>query len=320
MTQYKIIDFMIPENSIDLISDHRFYVANKDVYPPFKNGLYMEEYFFKYVIDNFQPATGEKVFRDKEGRIYIPALWTNFQIESWFHNSYTKSYMQFAVDRFISDHPSDAGYFAIIQHDEGTLLKLPANTKIYGAGIANICVPLIYEDLNGVLQNNVDSIKNTMDNRRFLASFVGSDTHGIRKSIINRYKQNPKFLISSGSWEPVVNTNLQQLFIYSSLASKFVLCPRGYGRSSFRFFEVIKMKDCGIPVYIWNDIEWLPYKEIIDYSRFSISIHDSKLADLEHILERITDEKYREMKMELEKIRSVFNMDFMCKYICEGIA
>ena len=62
---------------INLVEYHLFYVKNKDHYPPFKNGFYMEEYFLDYMIRN-------NIKYDKNGRQYLPILWTNFQIEYWF--------------------------------------------------------------------------------------------------------------------------------------------------------------------------------------------------------------------------------------------
>ena len=61
---------------MELIPNSKFYCKNKDTYPPFKNGLYLEEYFCKYMIDN----------NIQTKRKYIPALWTNFQIEGWFQH------------------------------------------------------------------------------------------------------------------------------------------------------------------------------------------------------------------------------------------
>jgi hypothetical protein len=39
--------------------------------------------------------------------------------------------------------------------------------------------------------------------------------------------------------------------------SLFNLAPRGFGRASFRLTELIQMGL--IPVYLWDDVEWLPY-------------------------------------------------------------
>ena len=60
-----------------MINNSLFYCKNKDTYPPFKNGLYMEEYFLNYMMTNNEVKTKRK---------YIPALWTNFQIEGWFNS------------------------------------------------------------------------------------------------------------------------------------------------------------------------------------------------------------------------------------------
>ncbi len=111
-----------------------FYCKNKDTYPPFKNGLYLEEFFIdKFLKEN--PYTKRK---------YIPLSWTNFQIESWFQ--YRKELLQSKLDEWIKNNPSPNGYFTIVQYDDGPLLKLPPNTIVYGACSGDIPIPLIYED------------------------------------------------------------------------------------------------------------------------------------------------------------------------------
>jgi hypothetical protein len=67
---------------VDYIENESFYCKTNIVYPPFKNGLYMEEYFLEYV-------TKHNIKYDKNGRLYIPCLWTNFQTESWFQERKT---------------------------------------------------------------------------------------------------------------------------------------------------------------------------------------------------------------------------------------
>jgi hypothetical protein len=42
------------------------------------------------------------------------------------------------------------------------------------------------------------------------------------------------------------------------LTSRFNLAPRGYGRSSFRFAEIIQMGR--VPVFLWDDVPWIPYQ------------------------------------------------------------
>ena len=59
-----------------LLNNSLFYVKNKDTYPPFKNGLYLEEFYLKEYLK--YPQIIKKT--------YIPILWTNFQIEGWFQS------------------------------------------------------------------------------------------------------------------------------------------------------------------------------------------------------------------------------------------
>ena len=123
-----------------MINNNLFNCINKDTYPPFKNGLYLEEYFYKKCLNS------KNIFKRK----YIPIKWTNFQIESWFPTK--KQEMQYSLDEWIVHNPCNEGYFTIVQHDDGPLLNLPENTIIYGACSGNIPIPLIYQDINKTLE------------------------------------------------------------------------------------------------------------------------------------------------------------------------
>lgn len=279
---------------------HLFYCKNKDTYPPFKNGLYMEEYF----IDRFfreTPTTKRK---------YIPLPWTNFQIESWFEEK--KSILQKHLDEWIQDNPSSNGYFTIVQYDDGPLLKLPENTLVFGACSGHIPLPLIYQDNQENLSKQ--SLNLEFKKRKFKFSFVGSCTHSVRSKMIESIKNIKDCnLVVNNYWKPSVSKNSQITFVDISNQSKFGLAPRGYGRSSFRFFELLKINV--IPIYIWDDIEWLPYKEIIDYNKFCISINIADICNLEEIINSIDESKYNQMWIEYEKIKHMFTLDGMYEYI-----
>ena len=80
-----------------MINNNLFYCKNKDTYPPFKNGLYLEEYFL------------QKICRENPQlkRKYIPVLWTNFQIEGWFDSR--KHEMQHSLNDWLNENPSENG-------------------------------------------------------------------------------------------------------------------------------------------------------------------------------------------------------------------
>jgi Exostosin family len=290
----------------NLIPEKAFYCGTKIVYPPFKDGFYMEEYFLNYAIS-------KNTFYDRNGRLYIPALWTNFQLEPWFR-TYRQT-MQNALIEFVKTHPCEKGYFTVVQHDDGPFLGLPQNTLIYGACNGQIPLPLIYENKQNTLiklgQNNTKSFSE----REILCSFVGCTTHKVRNQCIDTLSKVPgfDFSVPKKGWKTNVEKLDQDAFIEKTLNSKFALAPRVYGKSSFRFFEIFLL-DC-IPIYVWDDVEWLPYKDILDYSKFCISLNVSDIEKLPEILSKIDETKYNEMKMEYVKIKHMFELEFMAKYI-----
>jgi hypothetical protein len=230
----------------------QFRPATSVVYPPFKNGRYMEEYFYDYVMSHKDEINSE--------RVYIPAFWTNIQIHPNFQSM--KTNYNILLKRVYNLMPNNTKYFTIVQADLGVELALPPNTLVFGACFGDIPLPLIYEDITNKLINAPRLlIKNT------LASFVGTyTTHPLRQKMFIQLGTNFNFKFNAkGDWTNNIPENLANIFINSTLSSKFCLAPRGFGRSSFRFFEAILLDT--IPVYFWDDIEWLPYKDILDYSK-----------------------------------------------------
>ena len=287
-----------------MINCNLFYCKNKDTYPPFKNGLYLEEYFLKHFIEK-SPTLN---------RTYIPALWTNFQIEGWF-NTY-KSEMQKHLDEWVSQHPSENGYFTIVQYDDGPLLNLPPNTIVYGACSNDVPIPLIYEDNTQTLESFP---KKSFHEKQIMCSFVGNITANhvkpnVRENMIQMFANRPNFkMIHSGGWTPDVNKDLQSVFINTTVNSKFAFAPRGYGRSSFRFFECFQLGT--IPIYLWNDKNWLPFQNIIDYDQLCIHLHISEIHDLETKLLSIDDTKYAAMFEYYDTIKHLFQLDGMTAQI-----
>lgn len=290
----------------NLIPNKAFYVETTIVYPPFKDGFYMEEYFVNYAISN-------NTFYDRNGRLYIPALWTNFQLAQWFR-TYGLT-MQNALIDFVRNHPCEKGYFTVVQHDDGPFLQLPPNTLVYGACNGQIPLPLIYENKKNTLVKIGKSNMKSFSERQILCSFVGCKTHAVRNECIDILSKIPgfDFSVPEKGWKTDVSKPDQDVFIEKTINSKFALAPRGYGKSSFRFFEIFQL-GC-IPIYVWDDVEWLPYKDILDYSKFCISINASDIDELPQILQKIDETKYNEMIEEYAKIKHMFELEFMCRYI-----
>lgn len=276
-----------------------FRIQSPDIYPPFKTGRYMEEYFYDFILKNIDN------FKDIN-YTYIPVFWTNLQVSSDF-SSKKEYYNEFLKDIF--EQYKSEKFFTIVQHDDCVLLNIPKETIVFGACSGHIALPLIYEDINNTLENIVDISKN------LLCSFIGSETHTIRtllKSI-----SIPNYYIYIKGWDSKVPTHDIEHYINITKRSMYTLAPRGYGRSSFRYFECFLLNT--IPIYIYDDINWLPYQDIIDYSKFSIVLHESELCNIESILNSISKESYEKMLLELKNHKHFFNLEYMCEYIIKTL-
>lgn len=287
------------QRTIPTVSLHTlFRPPTSVIYPPFKKGRYLEEYFYDYVLSH--------TFPEKTSVTYIPAFWTNLQIDPMFVSK--RLVYQKLLNESLSKYPTDTLFFTVVQHDDGVLLNLPPNTYVFGACSGNLPIPLIYEDTTSRLQNQEKTTKTQ------LATFVGTITHPIRKEMLEPLKpHNDVVAHVQTSWTNSVNNTNADLFINECLKSRFVLAPRGYGRSSFRFFEAMELGS--VPVYIWDDKKWLPYLHYLNYDKFAIVIHSSELSTLYGKMISITDEKYNEMLKESKKVKEWFTLDGMCKYI-----
>jgi len=277
-----------------------FRPGTSHVYPPFKNGRYMEEFVYETLL-----AKQDTIQTDL---VYLPIFWTNLQNHPGFAQSRVK--YDIVLNQALQQYPKNTRYFTIVQHDDGPQLQLPNDTVIFGACTGTIPLPLIYEDKT----NRLSLLERKEPD--LLASFVGSLTHPVRQQLEIAITLKPDIVCRmQKAWNVKVPTEQADEFLDLTLRSKFCLAPRGYGRSSFRFFEAILMDT--IPVYCWDDVEWLPYKEHLDYKLFSVSISDiSKTYD---ILSGISEDQYRAMKMELQRVKHWFTLEGMMEYVVRKI-
>ena len=279
----------------------QFRPGTPHVYPPFKKGRYMEEYCYDVLSSKKDDIQSDMV--------YLPIFWTNLQNHPGFASM--KSKYQIILDHALSSFPPHTQYMTIVQHDDGPQLKLPQHTIIFGACTGTIPLPLIYEDTTERLLSEPRCPKTQ------LASFVGTYTHPLREELFRTLQKDDIVWNGKKVWSSSVKDQDATLFIEQTLQSRFCLAPRGYGRSSFRFFEAMLLDT--IPVYVWDDIEWLPYREILDYSTFSISISKNELPRLYDILSSISTETYENMVCTMKKNRHWFTLEGMVDYIVKHI-
>ncbi|MFQ5492248.1 MAG: exostosin family protein, partial [Phycisphaerae bacterium] len=96
--------------------------------------------------------------------------------------------------------------------------------------------------------------------------------------------------------------------------STFGLCPRGYGKTSFRLYEMFYLD--AVPVYIYDEL-WLPYMDVLDWTEFAVLCHKRELLGLREQLVRLEEdgaaEKMRGRRLALRE--DYFSHDGMCRQI-----
>jgi len=189
---------------------------------PSDNSPCFEEWF----LDNYDPQ------RNKSDREYLPILVTELNKIYIRNRRYRAN-----VDDYFKYLDKSKKYFLIVQHDDGVLFNLHGlDVKIFGMGCkGDVQLPL-------VCQPHKYEFKES--GRPIFASFIGSITHPIRERLVKELKGKDGYYIST-------ETTSLESYCYIMSMSKFALCPRGYGKTSFRIQEALQYG--AVPVYISDE-------------------------------------------------------------------
>jgi len=270
-------------------------------YPPYHTGEYLEEYFFKRWND-------ENIQTDRQ---YIDVFWTNNFCNSMFAGQQYHN-IQEELDSVLN---KDEKYFTVSQFDDGPFEKFPEDTLIFSAGGNRegdniIPIPLICSPIPKELIPNKE--------RTILASFVGSrDTHPIRMDMCNHLSGKEGYEISAGNWSTTVPMDNFKKFLDITCSSKFGLAPRGYGKSSFRMYEILQLGT--VPVYI-SDIHYLPWTDELDWNDFCVPVNEDEIGDIDAILKSINDVEYNKLLENGRKVyEEYFTLEGMFKNIVKRI-
>ena len=264
----------------------KFMPRHTTINPPHQgNKPLIEERFYEFVKNN----------RIYSNYIYLPIFWTQYHINNNYGNNLKE------INNFITDiekkYPSEK-FFTIVQYDGGTLVPMN-NCSIFGCcgdfnsplGINSsyIPIPLLSERHKSFFPQK----------KRYLASFVGNpNTHDIRAKMVDIYKFDNDFLFKT-------NINYFKTFLFKNytLSSYYALCPRGFGPSSFRLYEVLGLGQ--VPVYI-SDEFWLPYQNEINWDEIAILIKPQELNILKEILNKRFKTDYLGMKKKIESLKDKY--------------
>jgi hypothetical protein len=257
-------------------------------HPPYRTGPALEEYFFAY-------ARG-RVF----AREYIPVFWTA---------AYRLGQAAVVQRALLSLSPSRR-YFTVCQHDQAPQEVLPPETLVFSAGglyqgPGHVPIPLVCSRIR-------DSIE--VKPKDVFCSFVGSLTHRIRKETWDAHREDPAFqFVVSDQWTREVPPDQLELFTRLTERSRYTLCPRGFGPTSFRLYEAMQLGS--VPVYV-SDHHHLPWTDEIDWNEIAVLVRRDEIPHLSERLRAIDDASYQRM---LARIRHVYDDYFSLAGVCRQI-
>tara|TARA_B100001540_G_scaffold154366_2_gene136584 strand:+ start:1540 stop:2427 length:888 start_codon:yes stop_codon:yes gene_type:complete len=275
-------------------------------YPPHNKSFNLEGEVSKRLI--------KKRKQIKTDLTFLPIQWTNYFMRYSKNPEEIKKF----YDKKIKNNKKS--FFTVIQYADGNLIETSGITYFAASGLNNkltgpdttcIEIPLLAD--KHVVSKNKNSEK------KYLGSFIGRNTHPIRKKLSESLKNNPSFYFDLFD-EPSISKERQKKFLDLMDSSYFALCPRGYGVTSYRLYEAFEFGV--VPVYVSREDQYyLPFKDVIDWEKLCVFHDPEKEDNLENKLEKlISTEKYKEM-VHYGKYcnENYFNFEFLTDYIIQKI-
>ena len=169
----------------------------------------------------------------------------------------------------------DIIYITVSQYDGG-LNKIPLQDirtvlVLSAGGYGHVPVPLL-----GKSQIPIDSPP--MAARNYSLSFVGNfhanprNTTRSMREILSERVQYAATATSKEIFTGWAGDKWREVVV----ASRMSLCPRGYGRTSFHLAEVVQLGH--IPVHVFEDQPWIPYRRAFERIGFSIRLNETPTA------------------------------------------
>lgn len=233
--------------------------------------------------------------------VYLSIFWTDFGVSGGDKN---------LIDNYLTTLPKNITYFTVVQCDRGVgptqpgpcRYHFPVGLRIVGflAGgssdsnsntfVERIPIPLLLRELPDMPKINRD----------LGVVFQGSYTHSVRTKLQELFSQQFKFMSPSSDWARIIQR------------SNFTLCPRGFGETSFRLAEVIRLGS--IPIYVWQGQKWLPYQELIEWDMFAIVLPAEYIENLPQLVS-IAESRLELMQQALKRVSHMFTYNFTSDYI-----
>lgn len=281
-------------------------------YPDHQRSAMIEEYASNFFEANLVPA----------GWIYLDLWWSSYHSNARQLPKWRKKWLKENKRRYRSltrwlrrELDPDTRYFTVCQDDRGVEFQrgvdVPENVFVFSAGgVGDLPIPLLC-DLD------LPSVKSAK--RKTLVSFRGVIRHPVhsypwRECLLNEFHGRKRSIIEDTTEAPVQVTDAWRRYVDLMRCSLFSLCPRGFGKTSYRLYEALHYGS--IPVYIHDGDPWLPYAEEIDWESLAIVVSYKDVGGLYERLESYGAVALAEMQRNGAKLlESHFSMDGVMRYI-----
>ena len=221
---------------------------------------------------------------------YVPLLvpWNDLWMNE---NPADHSYPDGFVDAVLSALRPDVLYITVSQNpgglaalDEHFSMDKVSNVLVLSAGgYGHVPIPLLLDEQQ---LNN----RKPLRNRKYFANSLGTlEGRGLVRS---RVKQHLEAFAAKANVSVLIGRRDDWRGVMAD--SRFSICTRGNGRTSFHLAETINMGL--VPVYVWgsynaddDDQEWLPYRD--SARNYIYSVPQRRLPALLEQLGKMTDEE-----------------------------
>jgi hypothetical protein len=181
---------------------------------------------------------------------YLPAFWTRWHLNNDYGRQ-RRDLLQSLVSGALLD---DSKTFTVCQYDDGPLVPL-------GRAIVYLGSRKTDAGRDAPLLCTRHKRPWLPPRKRYRASFCGRlATHPMRQELAAVVRDRDDVSIVDGE-------NGTAFFVSHTLASHIALAPRGYGGSSFRFYEAMQL---GVVPLLVGDVDTRPFKGLLPWSEVSL--------------------------------------------------
>lgn len=217
-------------------------------YPSFNEDYCVEQDFLKFLQLHSELVTNDPKDADWH---YLPIYWSRWHNSHGFCVESGFEALNRELSRVIID---DARTFTTCQYDDGPIVNLGKTIQCLAVRKKNLGIdlPLIFTP---------HKLPPQKPEKKYLASFQGEvRNHPLRCEMLDRLQDRLDCMIN-GRTTPVI-----QKFRDGIFEAHIALSPRGYGGTSFRFYEAMQFS---VVPYFIGDLDARPFRKFIPWDEFS---------------------------------------------------